>query len=85
MFRIYPLVPICCLPRSPLQSLAVHPAGFLKELDRGHGLTAFLYQRHRETIAFARPDRVVVLAPLSDDDLRLLQAVEDFAVEQLIT
>ena len=32
-----------------------------------------------------RPDRVVVLPPLLDDSLGLLQAVEDFAVEQLIT
>jgi hypothetical protein len=31
-----------------------------------------------------RPDRVVVLSPLLDDDLAFLQAVEDFAVEQLI-
>lgn len=31
-----------------------------------------------------RHDRVVVLAPLFDDDLRLLQTVEDLAIEQLI-
>ena len=31
-----------------------------------------------------RSDRVVVLAPLLDDDLCFLEAVEDFAVEQLI-
>jgi hypothetical protein len=31
-----------------------------------------------------RSDRVVVLSPLLDDDLRFLQAVEDFAVQQLI-
>jgi len=31
-----------------------------------------------------RSDRVVVPSPLLDDDLRLLQAVEDLTVEQLI-
>src|SRR5665647_1523624 len=31
-----------------------------------------------------RPNRVVVFAPLLDDDLRLLQAVEDLAVEQFV-
>jgi hypothetical protein len=31
-----------------------------------------------------RSDGVVVLAPSLDDDLRLLQAVEDFAVQQFI-
>src|SRR5450631_4144743 len=31
-----------------------------------------------------RSARVVVLSPLLDDDLRFLQAVEDFAVQQLI-
>jgi len=31
-----------------------------------------------------RSDRVVVLAALLDDDLRLLQAVEDFTVQQFI-
>ena len=31
-----------------------------------------------------RSDRVVVLAPLLDDDLCFLEAVEDFAVEQLL-
>ncbi len=29
-----------------------------------------------------RPDRVVVSAPAFDDDMRLLQRVEDFAVEK---
>lgn len=28
---------------------------------------------------------IVVLAPLFDDDLRLLERVEDFAIEQFIT
>jgi hypothetical protein len=31
-----------------------------------------------------RSDRVVVLAPLLDDDLRFFQAVEDFSIQQLI-
>ena len=31
-----------------------------------------------------RSDRVVVFTPLLDDDLGFLEAVEDFAVEQLI-
>jgi hypothetical protein len=31
-----------------------------------------------------RPDRVVVLSPLLDDNLRFFQAVEDFTVQQLI-
>jgi hypothetical protein len=31
-----------------------------------------------------RSDRVVVLSPLLDDDLCFLQAVEDFAIQQLI-
>jgi hypothetical protein len=31
-----------------------------------------------------RPDRVVVDAPLLDQDLRLSQAVEDFAIQQLV-
>jgi hypothetical protein len=31
-----------------------------------------------------RSDRVVVLSPLLDDNLGFLQAVEDFAVQQLI-
>ena len=31
-----------------------------------------------------RPDGVVVLAPLADDDLGFFQAIEDFAVEQFI-
>jgi hypothetical protein len=31
-----------------------------------------------------RSDGVVVVAPLLDDDLGFLEAVEDFAVEQLI-
>ena len=31
-----------------------------------------------------RSDRVVVLAPLLDDDLCFLQAVEDFTVQQLV-
>ena len=30
------------------------------------------------------PDRVVVVSPLLDDHLGLLQAVEDLAVEQLV-
>jgi hypothetical protein len=30
------------------------------------------------------PDRVVVLSPLLDDDLRFLQAVEDSTVQQFI-
>ena len=32
-----------------------------------------------------RPDRVVVLAPLLDDDLCFSQAVEDFTIKQFIT
>jgi hypothetical protein len=37
-------------------------------------------------MAFATPmhDRVVVLSPLLDDNLPFLQAVKDFAVQQLI-
>jgi hypothetical protein len=31
-----------------------------------------------------RSDRVVVLPPLLDDNLRLFKAVEDFSVQQLI-
>ena len=31
-----------------------------------------------------RPDRVVVLAPLFDDDLRFLEAIKDFAVQKLV-
>jgi hypothetical protein len=31
-----------------------------------------------------RSDRVVVLPPLLDDNLRFLQAVEDFAIQQLV-
>ena len=31
-----------------------------------------------------RPDRIVVLAPLLDDDLCFVQAEEDFAVQQFI-
>ena len=31
-----------------------------------------------------RPDGIIVFPPLLDDDLRLLQAVEDFSVQQLI-
>jgi hypothetical protein len=31
-----------------------------------------------------RPDPVVVLAPSLYDDLRLFQAIEDFAVQQFI-
>ena len=32
-----------------------------------------------------RPDRVVVLSPLLDDDLCFSQAVEDFTIKQFIT
>ena len=31
-----------------------------------------------------RSDRIVMLAPSFDDDLRLLKRVEDFAIEELI-
>jgi hypothetical protein len=31
-----------------------------------------------------RPDGVVVPAPAFDDDLRLLQRVEDFAIKQFV-
>ena len=31
-----------------------------------------------------RPDRVVMLSPLLDDNLSLFQAVEDLSVEQLV-
>jgi hypothetical protein len=31
-----------------------------------------------------RPDSVVSLAPLFDDDLRFLEAIEDFTVQKLV-
>jgi len=44
----------------------------------------FLRRRRPIVECRVRSDAVVVSAPLFDDDLRFLQAVEDFAVEQLI-